>query len=150
MGTQNRGRNDRFCNLWWQQAISGPGSRSRCDEVVPMDVDLAELGRGRLSETKQKRLQMEGRCFFCKAQGHMSHQCPKKGGCPGNTQNPTRPRPIVTQTTEVEEDAPVSANTVATTLDKKAMLKGILGMSAEERTQLLDELILTDQLSSSF
>ena len=115
-----------------------------------MDVDLAELGKGRMSEAKRKRLQVEERCFFCKAQGHMSRQCPKKGGCTGNTQNPVHPRPVAAQTTEIDEDAPVSTNTVVTTPDRKAVLKGILGMSAEERTQLLDELILNDQLSSSF
>ena len=59
-------------------------------------------------------------------------------------------RNITAQTTEIEENASVSANTVAETPDRKAILKGILGMSAEERTQLLDELILNDQLSSSF
>ena len=115
-----------------------------------MDVDLTELGRGRMSETEQKKLQTEGRCFFGKAQGHMSHQCPKKGGRTRNTQNPTRPQPIAAQTTEVNEDVPVSANTVATISERKAVLKGILGMSTEERTQLLDELILNDQPSSSF
>ena len=30
-----------------------------------MDVNQAELGKGRLSEAKQKKLQVEGRCFFC-------------------------------------------------------------------------------------
>ena len=115
-----------------------------------MDVNIAELGKGRLSKAEQKKLQTEGRCFFCKAQGHMSHQCPKKGGRTGNAQNPTRPQPIAAQTIEINEDAPVSANAVAAIPDKKAVLKGILGMSAEERTQLLDELILNDQLSSSF
>ena len=150
MGTQNRGKNDGFRNPRWRQAIGGLGSRSRCDEVVPMDVDLAELGRGRLSEAERKKLQAEGRCFFCKAQGHMSRQCPKKGGRTGNVQNPIRSRPVAAQTTEIEENAPISANAVAETPDRKAVLKGILGMSAEERTQLLDELILSDQPSSSF
>ena len=115
-----------------------------------MDVDLAELRRGRLSEAEQKKLQTKGRCFFCKAQGHMSRQCPKKGGRTGNVQNPIRSRPVAAQTTEIEEHAPIGANVVAKTPDRKAVLKGILGMSAEERTQLLDELILSDQPSSSF
>ena len=115
-----------------------------------MDIDLAELRKGRLSEIKQKRLQTEGRCFFCKAQGHMSHQCPKKGGCTGNTQNLNCPQPIAAQTAKIDEDIPVSANMVAATPDRKAVLKGILGMSTEERTQLLDKLILNDQPSSSF
>ena len=115
-----------------------------------MDVDLAELGKGRLSEAEQKKLQTEERCFFCKAQGHMSHQCPKKGGHTGNTQNSMRPRPIAAQIAKIEENAPISANAVVETPDRKAVLKGILGMSTEERTQLLDELILNDQPSSSF
>ena len=80
----------------------------------------------------------------------MSRQCPKKGGRTGNMQNPACPQPIAAQTTEIDEDAPVSANVVAMIPDRKAMLKEILGMSAEERTQLLDELILNDQPSSSF
>ena len=80
----------------------------------------------------------------------MSRQCPKKGGHTRNTQNSACPRPIATQTTKINEDAPINANVVAATLDRKAVLKGILEMSAEERTQLLDELILNDQLSSSF
>ena len=81
-----------------------------------MDVDLAELGRGRLSEAEWKKLQTEGRCFFCKAQGHMSRQCPKKGGHTRNTQNSACPRPVAAQTTEINEDAPINANTVAATL----------------------------------
>ena len=115
-----------------------------------MDVDLAELGKGRLSEAERKKLQTEGRCFFCKAQGHMSRQCPKKGGRTGNIQNSVRPRPITAQIAEIEENPPISANAVVETPDRKAVLKGILGMSAEERTQLLDELILNNQPSSSF
>ena len=80
----------------------------------------------------------------------MSRQCPKKGGRTRNTQNPIRSRPIAAQTAKIEENAPISANAVAETPDRKAVLKGILGMSAEERTQLLDKLILNDQPSSSF
>ena len=80
----------------------------------------------------------------------MSCQCPKKGGRTGGTQNPTHPRPIAAQITKIEENAPIGANMAAETPDRKAVLKGILGMSAEERTQLLDELILNNQLSSSF
>ena len=65
-------------------------------------------------------------------------------------QNTNCPQPITAQTTEINEDIPVSANVVSMTPDRKAVLKGILGMSTEERTQLLDELILNNQLSSSF
>ena len=80
----------------------------------------------------------------------MSHQCPKKVQRTGNPQNPNHFRPVSAQTIEIDDDAPVSANTVAATPDRKAVLKGILGISTEERTQLLDELILNDQLFLSF
>ena len=80
----------------------------------------------------------------------MSHQCPKKVQHTGNPQNPNRFRPVSARTTEIDDNAPVSANMVAATPDRKAVLKGILGISTEERTQLLDELILNDQLFLSF
>ena len=80
----------------------------------------------------------------------MSHQCLKKGGHTRNMQNPAHPQPVAAQTTKIDEDVPVSANAVAMTPDRKAMLKGILGMSAEERTQLLNKLILNDQPFLSF
>jgi beta-lactamase class D len=51
---------------------------------------------------------------------------------------------------KINNDVPVSANAVAVIPDRKAILKGILKISAEERTQLLDELILNDQPFSSF
>jgi Zinc knuckle len=31
-----------------------------------------------LSDKEKQRLMAEGRCFFCKQQGHMSRNCPKK------------------------------------------------------------------------
>jgi hypothetical protein len=41
--------------------------------------------------------------------------------------------------------------TTASTPDRQAVLKGIQGMSAEERGKLLDELIMTEQtVPSSF
>ena len=112
-----------------------------------MDVDCAELGKGRLSEAKQKKLQVEGRCFFCKAQGHMSYQCLKKRGRTKNAQNLNCSQPISAQTAKIDNDAPICVNVTAATPDRKAVLKGILGMSAEERTQLLNDLILNDQPS---
>jgi hypothetical protein len=117
-----------------------------------MDVDLAEVNSGRLNEAERKRLQAEGRCFFCKAQGHMSRQCPKKQARTGNPPNLTRPRTITARAveSEFESDTINAATTATSSLDRKAVLKGIQVMSMEERTQLLDELIMSDQPSSSF
>jgi hypothetical protein len=115
-----------------------------------MDIDLAEVGSSQLSETEQKRLQVEGRCFFCKAQGHMSRQCPKKQSRTGNPPNLTRPRTINARTAETEAKDNILTIITAPNLDRKAVLKGIQGMNMEERTQLLDELIMSDQPSLSF
>jgi hypothetical protein len=108
---------------------------------------------GRLSEEERRKLRTEGRCFFCKAQGHMSRQCPKKQGRTGNPSNLVRPRTINARAADTESEADTLVNvatTSASSLDRKAVLRGIQGMSPEERTQLLDELIVSDQSSSSF
>jgi len=42
-----------------------------------MEVDAAQTTRHPLTE-HQEKLKKEGRCFHCKAQGHMSRECPKK------------------------------------------------------------------------
>ena len=59
------------------------GGRQRQEQGRPrernpdtMDVDTAQSNL--LTDDERKRLQQQGRCFFCKAQGHMSRQCPKK------------------------------------------------------------------------
>jgi hypothetical protein len=114
-----------------------------------MDVDLAEVGR--MSDDERKKLRTEGRCFFCKAQGHMSRQCPKKSQPhTGNSSNFVRPRMINARTTDTESEADTCVNTVTSTSDRKAMLRSIQGMNMEERTQLLDDLILEDRPSSGF
>jgi hypothetical protein len=98
-----------------------------------MDVDVVRTNP--LSDEERKRLQVEGRCFFCKAQGHVSKGCPKKkyrlqtGGV--NTK-PMQPR---ARTMEAGESADDAAPT-------KDALQMIRGMNEEECTKLLDSLIL--------
>jgi Retrotransposon gag protein/Zinc knuckle len=50
-------------------------------QVVPMDVDAGNTGRrfgpGQWSPERQD-LYQKGACFTCKAQGHVSHDCPQK------------------------------------------------------------------------
>jgi hypothetical protein len=50
------------------------------DETVPMDVDQPVFTQVRraYTEADKKRLQEQGRCFNCKKQGHMAHECPAK------------------------------------------------------------------------
>ena len=58
---------------------------SRRNEVVPMDIDAAKT----LPEDKAK-LRKEGRCFFCKNQGHISRNCPKRPKNPKETKTPPK------------------------------------------------------------
>ena len=51
------------------------------DNSVPMEVDATQTTRHPLTE-HQEKLKKEGRCFHCKAQGHMSRECPKKTNKP--------------------------------------------------------------------
>ncbi len=57
----------------WKAALK---NKSR-DNSVPMEVDAAQTSRCPLTK-HQEKLKKEGRCFHCKAQGHMSRECPKK------------------------------------------------------------------------
>ena len=147
MGTQRTPRNDGFSNPRWQRALGGGRPRQR--DPNAMDVDVVQISGGKLSDAERQRLRAEGRCFYCKVQGHMSPQCPKKQNQPC-TRNPNqfRPRPLATRTTEVEE-IPTETNDAVAMTSRRAMLKGIQGLSAEERAHLLDELIVSDHQSST-
>jgi hypothetical protein len=50
------------------------------DRTVPMDIDQPTYTRIRRAYTEddKKRLQDQGRCFYCEQQGHMARECPKK------------------------------------------------------------------------
>jgi hypothetical protein len=111
-----------------------------------MDIDTTQMGSGRMSEEERQQLRAEGRCFYCKVQGHMSPQCPKKQNqqCTGNSNQP-HPHPLAVRSTEVEGTT-TEDNTA--TSNRQAVLKGIQGLSAEERAQLLDKLIVSDHQSS--
>jgi hypothetical protein len=114
-----------------------------------MDVDLAELGKGWLSEAEQRKLMAERRCFHCKAQGHISRECPKRGQCTGG--QPFRQCPAAARATEFFDDATViDAAQTTSSPDRKAVLKGIQGMSSEERNLLMEELLTNEATSSSF
>jgi Retrotransposon gag protein/Zinc knuckle len=74
----------------WQRRFGqrGQGGSSSSHDLNAMDVDAIST-RNPLSEEEKRRLMAEGRCFFCKQQGHMSRNCPKKPSC----QNVTQPQP---------------------------------------------------------
>ena len=151
MGTQYGGRRDGFGNLRWRQALGGGGQWNRPWDPGAMDVDLAQMGTGQLSEEERKQLRTKGRCFFCKNQGHISRGCPKKRQRTGG-QNQLRP--VTAQITEIEgtDGDQVTVNEVRRDSGREGVLQSIWGMSATKRARLLDELIVNDGStpSSSF
>ena len=114
-----------------------------------MDVDAVQVGCGQMSEDKRTRLRNERQCFYCKEQGHISTYCPKKGqNRTGNSFNRNRPCPVAAHA--IDTKVPTEANT-AVAMYRLTVLKGIHGLGAEERAQLLDDLIMSDnQASPSF
>jgi Zinc knuckle len=118
-----------------------------------MDVDAMDIGgtssrgaqqqRGQynraafLTNEERKTLMKERRCFNCRAQGHMSKQCPKKGKAT------TAPPTIrTTEATAVPEPAPAydGPTTEGQGSSGGAALDLIRSMNDEERTKLLDDL----------
>jgi hypothetical protein len=64
----------------WRQALGKPqqtgGTHQGGSKVVPMDVDTARVDA--LTTEERQKLLSEGKCFFCRKQGHISKQCPQK------------------------------------------------------------------------
>jgi Retrotransposon gag protein len=101
----------------WQRRFGqrGQGGGSSSHDPNAMDVD-AVTTRNPLSEEERRRLMAEGRCFFCKQQGHMTRNCPKKSGRQNTTPNgpqPTRstppPSPPHVQTTRADDEETIVA-----------------------------------------
>jgi Zinc knuckle len=91
-----------------------------------------------LTNEEQKTLLKERRCFNCRAQGHMSRQCPKKGKAAT-----TAPTIRATEAAMVSEPAPAYDGPAATEGQGSsggAALDLIRSMNDEERTKLLDDL----------
>jgi Retrotransposon gag protein/Zinc knuckle len=137
----------------WEQALKGKGKSWRRNDDA-MDVDAldtmgmnsrgAQQPRGQYNQTafltneERKMLLKERQCFNCRAQGHMSKQCPKKGKT-----TTTAPTIRATEAATVTEPAP--AYDGPTTSEGQgngggATLDLIRSINKEERTKLLDDL----------
>jgi hypothetical protein len=97
-----------------------------------MQVDVAQIKQ--MTDEECQLLIKEGRCFFCKKQGHVSRNCPD---CPKQAR-PTRARVIETVK---QEEAPKETPTVKKDLDYAKIL---MEMNEEQRGKLLDDLISMD------
>ena len=88
----------------WQQAFGhrGPsqgGSRPR--DPNAMDVDTTQIDATYTEE--QKQLMKEGRCFFCKKQGHLRRSCPDQRR--RAQQKPTEARETTAEVKPIDEKA---------------------------------------------
>jgi Zinc knuckle len=90
-----------------------------------------------LTNEERKTLLKEHQCFNCRAQGHMSKQCPKKGKAAAT------PTIRATEATTVPEPAP-AYDRPSTSGEQGgrggAALDLIRSMNDDERTKLLDDL----------
>jgi hypothetical protein len=96
-----------------------------------MDLDVVEVSA--LTTNEKTKLQKEGRCFLCKCLGHISRACPNKKN--GNAPCPTQNTLTTTWSTAIETKKVKVA-------PKEAMVNQIKAMTAEQRNQLLDDLVL--------
>jgi hypothetical protein len=91
-----------------------------------MEVDTVEVNA--LTAEEQTRLQKEGKCFNCKKTGHLSKDCPEKKNAPRNNEHRAN-QGMSAPTTKAEEK-------------EKTIVEEIKAMTAEERDELLDNLVL--------
>jgi Zinc knuckle len=96
-----------------------------------MDVDVTTTNR--TPDPDRERLIREGRCFYCKEQGHLSRECPVKKKRNANATGTTRTR--VTETSEVTT---TPAPTSSKELSNAEVAKALKAMTDEERGKLAE------------
>jgi hypothetical protein len=102
-----------------------------------MDVDTIQIEA--MTTEEKTKLQKEGKCFFCKRQGHISKNCPNKK----KDRNAPCPAPQNAKVCAVEIDEGEAPTDL-----KEAMVQQISLMSTEERNALLDNLVLQGFLNA--
>jgi Zinc knuckle len=129
----------------WQRRFGqrGQGGGSSSRDPNAMDVDAIST-RNPLSEEEKKRLMAEGRCFFCKQQGHMLRNCPKKPSCPNappSSPQPSRnvpPPPRVRTTRADDKETVIAAPESKEGVDD--VVNSIGQLSEGEQQELIDKL----------
>ena len=96
-----------------------------------MDLDAMQIDA--LAAEEKVKLQKEGRCFTCKKLGHVSRVCPNKPN-KKDAAAPTQGGKFAARNIEPENDDMKET--------KEAMAEQIKAMSVEERSVLLDNLVL--------
>ena len=123
--TQRRNQQNRPYNNT-QSHPRAPAQTTPNPNIVPMDVDATTTTNfKKLTPEERTQLAKEGRCFRCRLQGHVAHNCPK------NTNN--------TQTKVRETTTDKSADTTIPKLTKAQQIRVLEeSMAEEERAEYLD------------
>ena len=85
-----------------------------------------------ITEVDKERYKKEGRCFFCGAQGHISHSCMKKTAAP--QKNP--PAKIMAITEETTTAPSVSSQTM--TFMQESVLNYLKDLPTDEYQQMAE------------
>ena len=122
----------------WRQALGITQGVPRKKNRGPDDMDIDAIKSEPLDPEKQK-LAQEGRCFFCKKQGHRARFCPEKKK--GDETN--RPKVAKARATDMESVADSEATCVTDTPDSLA--RSIKQLDQKQKTALLDQLCLDEE-----
>ena len=85
-----------------------------------------------VTDADKERYKKEGRCFFCRAQGHVSHSCSKKTTTPSKT----TPAKIATVTEDNASTQNVTSQT--TTLTQESVLNFLRDLPTDEYQQMAE------------
>ena len=137
--------------------------RGKAKDPDAMDVDNTRLSP--LTEEERRQLMKEGRCFKCRAQGHLSNACTNKKGYKGDNQQPrTRVNEVVDDRDDQSETSTTSSrgwststrassssrtsissrSTKVNTLKMSGdeVIRALEGLIKEERGDVLDQILL--------
>jgi Zinc knuckle len=96
-----------------------------------MDVDVTTTNC--TPDPDRERLICEGRCFYCKEQGHLSRECPVKKKRNDNATGPARAR-----VTKIPKVTTTPTPTSSKELSNEEVAKALKAMSDEERGKLAE------------
>src|ERR1700747_183573 len=81
---QNRSVHDAEMEQWASSQKHHNGRRQQHAQKDPNAMEIDAI-RKKLTPEELKKLRAEGRCFYCRKQGHMSQNCPDKQKSTGHT-----------------------------------------------------------------
>jgi hypothetical protein len=82
----------------WQQAL-------RPKQKDPNAMEIDHVRAGQITTDERTELMKAGKCFTCRKQGHLSHDCPQRPSCPCINARASTSQ-VKIEDDEEEDDAP--------------------------------------------